>query len=521
MARINTNVPSLVAQFNLSRTNGDLDIRLTRLATGLRINRGADDPAGLIVSERIGTDLAGVEQAIKNGERASSVIATTEAALGEVTDLLNSIKALLVESANTGGNSKEEREANQLAIDSAIQSITRISNTASFGGLRLLDGSLDYVTSGVAASTITKAQIFGASFIGTNQLQVEVDVLASAQRGAIFLQGNDGTQVANGALISSQTIQVTGNRGVQEFSFPSGTPLSDIVTAVNSRTSLTGVTAELVNGSSASGIQFSTEFYGTSNFVSVERVTNGTASNGLTFYKFTDNIDYPDATGGFDWTTLIAASQLVTASRDIGRDVTALVNGSLANGDGLTISLNSTALSVQLQLDAGFASNPTLTPTTFDIVGGGSLFQLGPEVTALQQTNIGVPSMAATKLGGTLVNGGLQFLSSLVKGGGNSIEANVLSNDFSTASDIIEAAIDEVTVLRGRLGAFERNVLDTNRRSLQSSFENLAASRSVIMDADFAAETAQLSRAQILQSSGTTVLGIANQRAQSVLQLLG
>ncbi len=522
MARINTNVPSLVAQFNLSRTNGDLDVRLTRLATGLRINRGADDPAGLIVSERIGTDLAGVEQAIKNGERASSVIATTEAALGEVTDLLNSIKALLVESANTGGNSKEEREANQLAIDSAIQSITRISNTASFGGLRLLDGSLDYVTSGVAASTITKAQVFGASFIGTNQLQVEVDVLASAQRGGIFLNGSDGTQATGGSLVSAQTIQITGNRGVQEFSFPSGTPLSDIVTAVNSRTSLTGVRAELLDPTdSAMGLVFNTEFFGTSNFVSVERVSTGVASNGLTTYKFTDNINYPDDSAGFGWAGLIAGGSLVTASRDIGRDVTALVNGSLANGDGLEISLNSTALSVQLQLDSTFAIDPTLTPTTFDIVGGGSLFQLGPEVTALQQTNIGVPSMAATKLGGTLVNGGLQFLSSLVKGGVNSIEANVLSNDFSTASDIIEAAIDEVTVLRGRLGAFERNVLDTNRRSLQSSFENLAASRSVIMDADFATETSQLSRAQILQSSGTTVLGIANQRAQSVLQLLG
>ena len=89
MARINANVPSLVAQFNLGRTDVDLDVRLQRLATGLRINRGADDPAGLIISERIGTDLAGVEQAIRNGERASSVIATTESALGEVNPLLN------------------------------------------------------------------------------------------------------------------------------------------------------------------------------------------------------------------------------------------------------------------------------------------------------------------------------------------------------------------------------------------------------------------------------------------------
>jgi flagellin len=130
-------------------------------------------------------------------------------------------------------------------------------------------------------------------------------------------------------------------------------------------------------------------------------------------------------------------------------------------------------------------------------------------------------SMAASKLGGTLNNGVMQFLSSLQSGGVNDLEASLQRNDFSTASDILDTAIDDVTILRGRLGAFERNVLDTNRRSLQSAVENLSASRSVIRDADFAVETSELTRAQILQSSGTTVLGLANQQAQSVLQLLG
>ena len=129
--------------------------------------------------------------------------------------------------------------------------------------------------------------------------------------------------------------------------------------------------------------------------------------------------------------------------------------------------------------------------------------------------------MAATKLGGVLVDGGLQFLSSLARGQTNSIAENVRNNDFSTASDILDQAIDDVTILRGRLGALEGNVLDTNRRSLQAAVENLSASRSQIVDADFAAETSALTRAQILQSSGTTVLTLANQRAQSVLQLLG
>jgi flagellin len=516
MARINSNTPSMIAQFNLSRSNDDLEVRLQRLATGLRINRGGDDPAGLIISERIGTDIRGVEQAIKNGERASSVIATTESALAEVNDLLNSIKALVVEAANTGGNSKEERDANQLQIDSAIRSITRISNTASFGGLKLLDGNMDYVTSGVSDADITKAQIFGASFIGTTQLQVEVDVITSAQKGTLYLHPDTPLQgTAGGAFISSVTLQVTGSRGVQEFDFTSGNTLSAVVAAINSRTSLTGVTAEYINGNPTSGIAIQSEFYGSDSFVSVERVNNdGSTEPDLLIQSLQSNAAV-DAT--FDW----ASGSLIDSLRDPGKDVQALVNGSLANGDGLTISTNSPVLSSEIQLSEAFATDPTATSSTFDIIGGGSMYQLGPEVNASQQENIGIASVAASKLGGVLNNGAVEFLSSLQAGGVNDLETSVQRNDFSTASDILEEAIDEITILRGRLGAFERNVLDTNKRSLQSAVENLSASRSLIRDADFAVETSRLSRAQILQSSGTTVLALANQQAQSVLQLLG
>src|ERR1041385_1828549 len=102
MARINSNIPSLIARSSLAKANDDLSVHLERLSTGLRINRGADDPAGLIISERLRTDINGVSQGIKNSERAGSVISTAEASLAEINDLLNSIKGLLVESANTG-----------------------------------------------------------------------------------------------------------------------------------------------------------------------------------------------------------------------------------------------------------------------------------------------------------------------------------------------------------------------------------------------------------------------------------
>src|ERR1700754_553898 len=135
MSRINSNIPSLIARSNLGKANSDLNVRLERLSTGVRINRGKDDPAGLIVSNRLGNESNGLQQAIKNSERAGSVISTAEASLAEVNDLLNSVKGLLVEAANTGAISDEERRANQLQVDSAIESITRISSSASFGGL--------------------------------------------------------------------------------------------------------------------------------------------------------------------------------------------------------------------------------------------------------------------------------------------------------------------------------------------------------------------------------------------------
>lgn len=516
MARINTNVPSLLAQSKLSRSNDELNLRLERLSTGLRINRGADDPAGLIISERIRADIEGVSQGIRNGERASSVISTTEAALAEVNDLLNSIRSLIVESANTGANSPEEREANQLQIDSAIDSITRISNTASFGGLKLLDGSRDYSLSGMANSAVVDALVRSATFpADSSGVDVEVDVLASAQTGQLFLNGNINPTA--GQISSSVTIEIAGTKGVTTLSFASGTPLDSVVQAVNAVRDVTGVEAELINGNANSGVVFRTTGFGSDQFVSVERIDqplDGTATE-WSLSKLSEGTPIPDP---FDWAS---PSLEAGVTRDRGQDVTALVNGILANGDGLDISVNSTTLSVDLTLNEGFATRPGTTPTTFNIVGGGALFQLGPEVTPLQQVGIGIQSMAASNLGGSLIAGELQFLSSLRTGEVNSVRSSVSRQNFEPSSDILEKAIDEVAILRGRLGAFERNVLETNTRSLQSAFENLNASVSQIRDADFAFETSQLTRAQILTSAGTSVLTLANQQSQQVLQLLG
>ncbi len=515
MSRINSNIPSLIAQASLNRNNQELQLRLERLSTGLRINRGADDPAGLIITERIRSDLNGIEQAIKNVERASSVIATTEGALAEVSDLLTSIRALMVEASNTGANSKEERAANQLQIDSAIDSITRISNTASFGGLKLLNGSLDYTLSGINTSEISQARVNTASLINVDSLEVEIDVIASAQVGALYYNGNTNTSFP-GVTLSATTLEIVGPAGVEVITFQSGQSLSTIVTGINKLTASTGVEAELINGNVNSGIVFKSVDYGASSFVSVKRLDAPSSSDdGWETYRFPDSFDLPDISGGFPW------GSVDSSSRDKGRNVSALINGNLATGDGLKASVNSQTLAVELLLDESFATDPTAANSIFNVTGGGALFQIGPDITTQQQLSVGIASVAASNLGGVLDSGTMYFLSSIKSGGANSIEESVDRGDFTLASKVAQSAIDQVTILRGRLGAIEKNSLETNIRSMQAAFENLTASNSRIRDADFAAETSLLTRAQILSSAGTSILQLANQQSQQVLQLLG
>jgi flagellin len=433
------------------------------------------------------SELKGLTQAIDNSERASSVISTTEGYLAEVADLLNSIASLIVNSANTGGVSKEEIAANQLQIDSAIESITRISNTASFAGLQLLNGSLAYVTSGIDTTELNGVTVHGVQFGTYSSVPVAVEVIQSAQTGRLFLSA------ISGSLVSSVTLEIAGNTGVQTMSFVSGTPLSAVLAAVNTVRDTTGVSASLQSATDpTSGMWFSSTGYGSNSFVSVRRIG--------------------DSFPGFQ--TYLSQGGTAT-QRDTGRDVGAVINGALATGDGTRVSLNTPALAVDLDLSIPF-STTIGAPSTFSIVAGGATFQLGPALTTTQQVGIGIQSVAASRVGGTSLDSGRFFLESIKSGQPNSL----LAGRTREANAILNSAITEISSMRGRLGAFERNTLQTNARSLQIGLENIMSSESKIRDADFAVETAALSRAQILQQAGTSVLATANASAQGVLRLL-
>ncbi len=479
MARINTNVGSLVAQTQLGRAQGSLSQALQRLSSGLRINSGADDPAGLIASESLRSEIQGVTTAIDNSQRATNIISTAEGALSEVSNLLVSMKALAVQAANTGAMSPDEIKANQLQIDSAVQSITRISNVTNFAGLNLLNGSMDYTMSGVVNSQLGSVHVYNAQFGSATNIPVNLQVVQSARPAElVWATSNVGP--------ASASISVRGDKGVESFTFAPTTKAGIVMSAINGSKDATGVSAAWADsaGNSAAGLVFYSTDWGSDSLVSVQTLNNG----------------------NFGTTNRVGAP----AEQTHGQDVAATINGSYVRGQGLDLSLNSTYLSMDLSLAPRFAA--AANHSSFAITGGGAMFQLGPHISMSEQRSFGIQSVAATQLGNNTVG----FLSQITMDG----QYNLSYNKAQNASDIIDEAISQVAALRGRMGAFEKNTLQTNMNSLQVAQENLTASESSIRDADFAAETSNLTRAQVLSSAATSVLAIANQTPQNVLKLL-
>lgn len=465
MSRINTNISSLQAMNRLNKNNADLATRLQRLSSGLRINAGKDAPAALIASETLRSEINGINQAIDNSQRATNVINTAEGALGEVSALLLEVQSLTIEAANNGALSPQEIQANQLQVDAILNSVNRIANTTQFNGVKLLNGSLDYTMSGVQSTQLDVVTVHASKLPDNGSVNISVEVQTSAQLADVEFVG--------AATTGGVTIEVAGNAGAEQLSFADGTAVSSIATAVNQLTAATGVSAT-VNGGS---LNFNSIAFGSSQYVSVKTVQGA----------FVDG-------------------------KDFGVDAEVTINGNQAEVDGLTAAVRNSNLDIEIKLDSAFGQQ-TAAGAEFAITSGGARFQIGSEVNRQGQVHVGVGSVSTTKLGDDVVG----FLSSLGSGG----DASLVSGNTIDAQKILSTAIRQVATLRGRLGAFQKNILETNVNSLSVALENVTASESAIRDADFASETAALTRAQILVQANTSILSQANSSPQNVLALLG
>ena len=516
MTRINTNVTSLLGQRVLGQNNQSLTQSLERLSTGLRINRGKDDPAGLIASENLRSEKTSIAAAIKNAERADQVVNIAEGGLNEISALLNELQGLVTTTANDAGLSSEEKDANQLQIDSILQTIDRVAGSTSFQGSKLLNGNLDYTTNNVNGQ-VQDFQVNGAKLNFGATRNVDVVVTGSAQTASYYLSAgadnlNLGGATATDGANEQFVIEIAGSLGARELSFASGTELTDVAAAINSFTDVTGVSAT----ASGTGIILKSTEFGSDEFVSVKIVDDGSINGtNLGLYNFE-----ADDNNTVNTTIASTFANLNNAATDKGKDVAAFINGVKATTDGTSARINTDFLDVEVDLKTG-GSTPNAENlgaiNAFTITGGGADFQLGGRVDIASKVSLGIGNVAAREIGLINDDGTNYKLSDLASGQ----TLSVVDGNLSLAQESVETAIREVASLRGRLGAFQQNTVGATIRSLGIALENTTAAESVVRDTDFASESASLTRSQILSQSSTQILTIANSQPQNALSLLG
>jgi flagellin len=392
----------------------------------------------------------------------TSVVVNQNAATGNETASYNAGTNTLTIHSNANSTTSQ--------LISAINAEGTFSAATAGGGLGSnAAGTLTNVTTGGAtgSAAISDLQINQADFGTASSVGVLVNVDQQAKQGQLIYSG--------GPLASNTVLQIGGDKGFQVFNFGAGTSLAQLQTAVNQVSDSTGVTATI----SGSQLKLDSTDYGSSAFVSAKALS-GSFSTHLADHT--------------------------ASTRNVGADIQARINGVEANGNGLAASLNTSTLNLSFSVNANFASGDSF---NFSITGGGANFQLGPDVVSQEQARLGIPSVSTTTLGG--VSGTLYELRS---GGDKS-----LTTDTTGAAAVVTEAITKVASLRGQLGAFQSTTLQTNINTLTDTVSNLTNAQSNIQDADFAVETANLTRAQILVQSGTSVLQISNSAPQQVLAL--
>jgi flagellin len=458
---INTNIASLTTQRNLNRTQDQLSVSLQRLSSGLRINSAKDDAAGLAISERFTAQIRGLNQAVRNANDGISFAQTAEGALGTVSSSLQRIRELAVQAINDT-NSASDRAALNNEVQQLIAEVNRVANTTQFNGQNILDGSLSELTFQVGANQNQTISVTGVDSRGSR-------MGADTETGE-YVVLSDLTGAAGTALsINGTTVDTTGITGV-----------NDLITAINAVANDSGVQAQ-----KASTLDVELSF----------TALTGTNTDTITI----NGVDVTVA-GGETVTDVVSTINGVSGQTGVTASVTAGgITFTSDNAADMTMDQSGTVL--------GTADAPTAgTPETY---------QAG----ILLSTEVGTGAASASIIATGVAEFGFDDLD-------NSAQRRIL-NDVNTltgtdANDAlltVDFALQQVNGLRAELGAVQTR-FESTIVNLQTTAENLTAARSRIQDADFASETAELTRAQILQQAGVAILAQANALPQLVLSLL-
>ncbi len=498
--QINTNVTALNALDNLNKTADAVSSSIEKLSSGLRINRASDDPAGLIISESLRAQIDGLNQAVSNSQDATNLIKTSEGALTEVNTLLRNVRQLAVHAANTGVNDQTAVQADQSQISSAVASIERIAEETQFGTKRLLDGS-----SGIAAAVVDTKNIAGISVGGTfNNLVTQtgtVNVVVNSVATRAQVNGSGlATYASVNASISTVNGVRTGSGGTvvlngQSIAINGSDTVQTLINKINNLAGTTGVSADFTSGNGSGAIVLTQQSYG-SNF----EINESESSTILT------GSGSPTLVKGNNATVTVIASALVNGA--VTSVVATFSGGRSATDSGLKVSDQfGNSLLLQEAIQSTYSATTPVQQTVGTITAGSLQFQIGGN--AGQTVTASLGNIRTTNLGNTSIAG-----------------QNLSTIDVTTAAgatnaiQITDEAIGQVTQLRANLGSFQKNTLESTIRYLGVGVENLSASESQIRDTNVASEVVKLTKNQIIQQAGTSVLAQANQAPQQVLSLL-
>ena len=503
---VNTNVASLTAQRNLTGSQSSLATSLERLSSGLRINSAKDDAAGLAISERFSAQIRGLNQGVRNANDGISLSQTAEGALAEVTNNLQRIRELAVQSANST-NSTSDRNTLQSEVAQLVAEIDRVSNNTKFNNISLLDGTFTAQTFQVGANsgeTIAVASIVDSrtQTIGANTLVLngtDTNVIETAAATAVT------------SAMTAQTFTVTSANG------------GSATTAAGAVDASAGELATLINTATAAagnGVTATAE--------NVAYISQISAGGTVGFTLATRN------SGGEIGSAAISATVTTTDLSALVQDINSESGTTGVTAEAITMDDGSTT---GIKLTSTNAADIQITnyANTGD---GGATLEIGKTSDQGSTTTLTDGDTTGTNTDSTIVYGKVTLSSTsgaitVTEAASSTVAVNSATNSFSSVSSVnigtsagasaalsvIDAALDVVNAGRGELGALQ-NRFESVVRSSQVAAENLSSSRSRILDADFAAETAALTKSQILQQSGIAMLAQANSIPQNVLALL-
>jgi flagellin len=508
-----TNMNAVSAARNLGTAQAQVDKSMVALSTGLRVNKAADDAAGLAISEKLKSQINGLNQASRNAKDAISLVQTAEGALGEIGNMLQRIRTLALQSVNDV-NTVSERSSMQKEVSQLQTEITRLAQASEFNGQKLLDGTFQSKRFQVGANSGQEIALsigsVSSTGLGVNTLTSSgaSDSLSAARTAASTAAQSNG--------LTAQTLTVTGALGQATLNVSADISANAVAEQINQNTGATGVTAQARTAVRLSGLSAT----GNISFTLASDKAGNTALSNITTTKTTINTQITNTS---DLSDLVASINERTASTGIQASVdssgkSALVLYSEDGRDIVIEGFTGANISVQgLRSDStdgiGYAnvgSAVTLTGGSTDStrVGGYVLFN------SANALNVQVGSTTnTTLLGGAsgVNNSSLYTVSSIT----------IANIDGASASiGILDASIEQVNNLRASLGAVQ-NRLQSTVANLSTSSENLQFSNSRVRDADIAMESSELARAQVLMQAGVSVLAQANQQPQMALKLLG